>query len=101
MGRSPFSLKSTKMRPDRGMQAVIGGMIMKSVRRKEEEYFFEYDNVYNMEPDEWTEEDDLYDITDFGYLIEQIAEKVTVDASLNITDGLYVHRLSEAVSKTI
>ena len=55
----------------------------------------------NMEPDEWTEEDDLYDITDFGYLIEQIAEKVTVDASLNITDGLYVHRLSEAVSKTI
>ena len=40
------------MRPDRGMQAVIGGMIMKSVRRKEEDYFFEYDNVYNMEPDE-------------------------------------------------
>lgn len=34
------------------MQAVIGGMIMKSVRRKEEDYFFEYDNVYNMEPDE-------------------------------------------------
>ncbi len=52
MGRSPFPLKSTKMRPDRGMQAVIGGMIMKSVRRKEEDYFFEYDNVYNMEPDE-------------------------------------------------
>ena len=25
---------------------------MKSVRRKEEDYFFEYDNVYNMEPDE-------------------------------------------------
>lgn len=40
------------MRPDRGMQAVIGGMIMKSVRRKEEDYFFEYDNVYNMEQDE-------------------------------------------------
>ena len=52
MGRSPFSLKSTKMWPDRGMQAVIGGMIMKSVRRKEDEYFFEYDNVYNLEHDE-------------------------------------------------
>ena len=33
----------------------------------------------NMEPDEWTEEDDLYDITDFGYLIDQIAEKVDSD----------------------
>lgn len=54
------------------------------------------DNVYT-----WTEGDDLLDITDFGYLIDQIAEQVTVDVSLNITDGLYVHRLSEAVSKTI
>jgi hypothetical protein len=43
----------------------------------------------------------MLDITDFGYLIDQIAEQVTVDVSLNITDGLYVHRLSEAVSKTI
>lgn len=33
----------------------------------------------NIEPDEWTEEDDLYDITDFGYLIEQIAEQVEDD----------------------
>lgn len=30
----------------------------------------------NVEPDEWTEQDDLYDITDFAYLIDQIAEKV-------------------------
>ena len=27
----------------------------------------------NMEPTEWTEQDSLYDITDFHYLIEQIA----------------------------
>lgn len=50
------------------------------------------DGIYDM-----TEDDDLLDITDFGYLIDQIAERVTVD----VTDGLYVHRLSEAVSKTI
>lgn len=30
----------------------------------------------NVEPDEWTEEADLYDITDFGYLIDQIAEQL-------------------------
>lgn len=57
--------------------------------------------IVDDDPDSWTEDDDLLDITDFQYLIEQIAEQVTVDVSLNITDGLYVHRLSEAVSKTI
>ena len=40
------------MQPERGMQAEIGGDVMKNARRKEEEYYFEYDNVYNMEPDE-------------------------------------------------
>lgn len=53
---------------------------------------------------EWhaNEEDaDWLDITDFGYLIDQIAERVTVDVSLNITDGLYAYRLNEAVSRTI
>ena len=30
----------------------------------------------NMEPDEWTENDDLIDITDFAYLIDLIAEEV-------------------------
>lgn len=30
----------------------------------------------NVEPDEWTEEDDLYDISDFAYLIDQIAKQV-------------------------
>lgn len=44
--------KNNKMQPERGMQAEIGGDVMKNARRKEEEYYFEYDNVYNMEPDE-------------------------------------------------
>ena len=38
----------------------------------------------NVEPDEWTENDDLYDITDFGYLIDQIAEQVEGDATYNL-----------------
>jgi hypothetical protein len=34
------------------MQVVTGGTAMKNGRRNEERDFFEYDNVYNMEPDE-------------------------------------------------
>ena len=33
----------------------------------------------NVKPDEWTEQDDLYDITDFAYLIDQIAERAEGD----------------------
>ena len=38
----------------------------------------------NVEPDEWTEDDDLYDITDFAYLIDQIAERVEGDRTVNL-----------------
>lgn len=38
----------------------------------------------NVEPDEWTEQDDLYDITDFSYLIDQIAERAEGDATYNL-----------------
>ena len=38
----------------------------------------------NMEPEKWTEEDSLYDITDFGYLIEQIAAQVDGDKTYNL-----------------
>lgn len=38
----------------------------------------------NVEPDEWTEDDDLYDITDFGYLIEQIAGQVEGDKTYRL-----------------
>jgi len=34
------------------MQVVIGGIAMKNGRKKEDQDFFEYDNVYNMEQDE-------------------------------------------------
>ena len=39
----------------------------------------------NVEPDEWTEEDGLYDITDFEYLIDQIAERVEGDKTYNLS----------------
>lgn len=38
----------------------------------------------NVEPDEWTEQDDLLDITDFAYLIDQIAEQVEGDKTYNL-----------------
>lgn len=38
----------------------------------------------NVEPDEWTEQDSLYDITDFEYLIDQIAERAEGDATYNL-----------------
>ena len=38
----------------------------------------------NVEPGEWTEDDDLYDITDFAYLIDQIAEKVEEGRTVNL-----------------
>ena len=44
----------------------------------------------NMEPDEWTEEDSLYDITDFSYLIDQIAEYVEGYRKVNLPNkGAY------------
>lgn len=44
----------------------------------------------NVEPDEWTEDDDLYDITDFAYLIDQIAEQVKDDKTMNIANKSFV-----------
>ena len=41
----------------------------------------------NVEPDEWTEDDDLLNITDFGYLIDQIAQQVEVDKTYNLPNG--------------
>lgn len=40
----------------------------------------------NVEPDEWTEEDDLYDITDFDYLIDQIEEQMEGDRVVHLPD---------------
>lgn len=58
--------------------------------------------------DHWTEYDDLLDITDFGYLIDQIAEQVEGDATYNlpnrsVTACGYVaeHALKQAVEKTV
>lgn len=62
----------------------------------------------NVEPDEWTEENSLYDITDFGYLIDQIAEQVEGDKTYNLPNKSlltcgYVaeHALKQAVEKTV
>jgi hypothetical protein len=44
--------KTTKSGLAWGIQTETGGTIMKNGRRKEDEYFFEYDNVYNLEHDE-------------------------------------------------
>lgn len=62
----------------------------------------------NVEPDEWTEEDDLLDITDFGYLIDQIAEQVEGDETYNLPNTSvltcgYVAELSlrQAVEKIV
>ena len=62
------------------------------------------DDVYT-----WTEDDDLLDITDFAYLIDQIAEQVESDETVNIanksfeTNGWVVAEftLRTAAQKTI
>ena len=62
----------------------------------------------NVEPDEWTEDDDLYDITDFEYLIDQIAEQADGDGTVNIANKSFVtcgyvaeFALRRAAQKTI
>jgi hypothetical protein len=50
---------------------------------------------YTAEEDEgdvytWTEDDDMLDITDFGYLIDQIAEKVQEDKTVNLINRAVV-----------
>lgn len=50
---------------------------------------------YTAEEDEgdvytWTEYDDMLDITDFGYLIDQIAEKVQEDKTVNLINRAVV-----------
>lgn len=61
------------------------------------------DNVYT-----WTEDDDMLDITDFGYLIDQIAEQVKDDKTVNLpnksllTAGYVTEwALRQATEKTI
>lgn len=55
-----------------------------------------------------TENDDLLDITDFGYLIDQIAAKVEGDATYNLHNRSVIvcgyvaeHALKQAVEKTV
>jgi len=62
----------------------------------------------NVEPDEWTEEDSLYDITDFDYLINQIAEQTDGNKTYNLpnaslqTCGHVAKRsLMKAIKKTV
>lgn len=62
----------------------------------------------NVEPDEWTEEDSLYDITDFGYLIDQIAEQAQGNKTYNLPNASsqicgYVAKrsLKQAIKKTV
>ena len=43
------------------------------------------DDVYT-----WTEDDDMLDITDFAYLIDQIAEQVESDETVNIANKSFV-----------
>lgn len=62
----------------------------------------------NVEPDEWTEEDSLYDITDFDYLIDQIAEQAEGNKTYNLSGvslqicGYVAKRsLKQAIRKTV
>lgn len=62
----------------------------------------------NVEPDEWTENDDLLDITDFAYLIDQIAEQAEGDETYNLPNESvltcgYVAELSlkQAIEKIV
>lgn len=43
----------------------------------------------NIEPDEWTEGDSLYDITEFSYLIDQLAERVEGDREVYLPNKSY------------
>ena len=61
------------------------------------------DGIYDM-----TEDDDLLDVTDFAYLIDQIAEQVEGDETINIANKSFVtagyvtgFALRQATEKTI
>lgn len=41
--------------------------------------------IVDDDPDPWTENDDLLDITDFAYLIDQIAERVEGDKTYSLS----------------
>ena len=58
MGSSPSSQNGLKAARSGAKRVAIGGTAMKNGRKKEEEYFFEYDNVYNLEHDELRAESD-------------------------------------------
>ena len=64
--------------------------------------------IVDDDSDPWTENDDLLDITDFDYLIDQIAEQVDGDATYNLPNGSvltcgYVAELAlkQAMEKTV
>lgn len=64
--------------------------------------------IVDDDPDPWTENDGLLDITDFEYLIDQIAEQVDGDATYNLPDRSvtvcgYAAELAlrQAVEKTV
>lgn len=46
----------------------------------------------SVEPEEWTEEDSLYDISDFHYLIEQLKDMMP-DGEHDLTNGADLHEL--------
>ena len=83
-----------------------------SVRRiwlddEDELHFSEYEAHYNSSQ-EWTEYDDLLDISDFAYLIDQIAEQVEGDKTYNLPNMSVVtcgfcpeFCLKAAVDKTV
>lgn len=62
------------------------GMLHICGRDLTHENSFDQNWADNVEHDEWTEEDSLYDITDFGYLIDQIAGQVDGDKTINVAN---------------
>ena len=64
--------------------------------------------IVDDDPDAWTEDDDLLDITDFEYLIDQIAERVEGDRTVNLPTKTVLtcdiapeFELKTAIEKTI
>ena len=64
--------------------------------------------IVDDDPDPWTENDDLLDITDFAYLIDQIAEQVEGDKTYSLSTIILLTcgyaaelELGTAVEKTV
>lgn len=76
---SPRNIAVDEVWVDDGMLHICGRDLI-------HEDCFDQNWADNVDPDEWTEEDSLYDITDFSYLIEQIAEQVEGDKTINVAN---------------